>query len=61
MRQKQVPYEPVIEPETGIHSRGWAEAIVKQDVGFLRLPLEIGMEIYEMVIQDWSFGRHSIA
>jgi len=34
---------------------------VKQDVGFLRLPLEIRMKIYEMVIQDWSFGRHSIA
>lgn len=59
-KQKQVACKPVIEPETGIHSRAWAEAIVPQDCGFLRLPLEIRMRIYEHVIRDWSIGRSPI-
>lgn len=59
-KQKQVACEPVIEPETGIHSRAWAEAIVPQDCGFLRLPLEIRMRIYELVIRGWSIGRNAI-
>lgn len=31
-----------------------------QDCGFLRLPLEIRMRIYEHVIRDWSIGRSPI-
>jgi hypothetical protein len=58
--KRHVACEPAIEPATGIHSRAWADAIVPQDCGFLRLPLEIRLKIYEHVIRDFSFGRSAI-
>jgi hypothetical protein len=40
-------------------SMAWANAIVPQSCGFLRLPVEIRNKIYEHVINDFSCGPQS--
>lgn len=53
---KLVRCEELPEPESGIHSLAWAQAILPQSSGFLKLPIEVRTRIYEHVIDDWACG-----
>ncbi|KAG4438181.1 hypothetical protein IFR05_006349 [Cadophora sp. M221] len=59
-RPKLVPCEEIVEPEKGIHSLAWASAIVPQTTGFLKLPFEVRLKIYEHIIDDFSCGGEPI-
>ncbi|KAL2072591.1 hypothetical protein VTL71DRAFT_11934 [Oculimacula yallundae] len=58
--QRPVPCEAIVEPEKGIHSQAWAAAIVPQDTGFLKLPFEVRLKIYEHAIDDFVCGVEGI-
>ncbi|KAE9381472.1 hypothetical protein N431DRAFT_539121 [Stipitochalara longipes BDJ] len=55
-KPKLVKCEELPEPEVGIHSLAWAQAIAPQASGFLKLPIEVRNRIYEHVIGDWTCG-----
>ncbi|PVH85838.1 hypothetical protein DL98DRAFT_568129 [Cadophora sp. DSE1049] len=59
-RPKLVPCEEIVEPEKGIHSLAWAASIVPQNTGFLKLPFEVRVKIYEHAIEDFSCGEDPI-
>ncbi|KAH7417342.1 hypothetical protein BKA64DRAFT_657682 [Cadophora sp. MPI-SDFR-AT-0126] len=59
-RPKLVPCEEIAEPEKGIHSLAWAASIVPQNTGFLKLPFEVRVKIYEHAIEGFSCGEDPI-
>ncbi|KAH6709205.1 hypothetical protein DL95DRAFT_441999 [Leptodontidium sp. 2 PMI_412] len=59
-KPKLVPCEEIVEPEKGIHSLAWAASIVPQTTGFLKLPFEVRVKIYEHIIDDFSCGEEPI-
>ncbi|KAF8866622.1 hypothetical protein BDZ45DRAFT_278459 [Acephala macrosclerotiorum] len=54
---KMVECEDIAEPETGIHSFEWAKAIIPQESGFLKLPYEVRLKIYEHAVEDFTFTK----
>ncbi|CZR50974.1 uncharacterized protein PAC_00849 [Phialocephala subalpina] len=54
---KMVECEDIAEPETGIHSLEWAKAIAPQESGFLKLPYEVRLKIYEHAVEDFTFAK----
>ncbi|KAK0126476.1 hypothetical protein ONS95_008073 [Cadophora gregata] len=59
-RPELVPCDEITEPEQGIHSLAWAASIVPQNTGFLKLPFEVRVKIYEHAIEDFSCGEDPI-
>jgi hypothetical protein len=43
-----------------MQSLAWAQSIVPQSCGFLRLPFEVRRTIYDLVIAEFSYGREAV-